>query len=70
MQYPSRHASKLFFIRMVPLAPLSTSLIFEGLIVILMQYERNSQVLIHGSDATSCQFAENELDATLKTCVK
>ena len=32
MQYPKRHANKLVFIRMVSLAPLSTSLIFEGLI--------------------------------------
>ena len=33
MLYPKRHANKLFFIRIVSLASLSTSLIFEGLIV-------------------------------------
>jgi len=32
MPYPKRHANKLFFIRMVSLAPLSISLIFESLI--------------------------------------
>jgi len=66
---------------MVSLALLSTSLNFEGLIVlVLLQHELNSQFLIYGSHASYFWQHSNalrhvnllrmELDATLKTRIK
>ena len=48
MQYPNRYANKLFFIRMVSIAPLSTSLILEAIIVF-------------GYNATRTQFSTLDL---------